>query len=79
MNTYKDILRAEVVNMALEFVINLDAKKRLMQVIDSLPEESEVICENCGAKKTPCQYVCLECEWTYPDIDSASGYPGNIG
>ena len=39
----KDKLREEINNMALEFVINENAKKRLLKAVDSLKCEHECI------------------------------------
>ena len=35
----KDRLRVEIVNLALEFVINDEAKKRLLQIVDAAEDE----------------------------------------
>ena len=55
------------------------AVHKLEQILNSLSDgEGEPKCEECGADKHPVGWVCLECEWTYPEINSASGYPNNL-
>ena len=62
----------EMLKRGVQFDADVEGYYFELSMLDKIADEILELfqvekCHRCGADKTACQYICLECEWTYPD------------